>query len=71
MLDSQANEKHEAKRGSGRKRRSSGHERQDSQEEGGKKRRKVTKREIDRTDHSEETAESADEEKSQMKGTHL
>ena len=75
MLDSQAKEKHEAKkRGSiGRKRRSSSHERKDSQGEGGgdKKRRKVTKREIEGIDHSEKSAKSSDDEISQMKGTHL
>ena len=76
MLDSQAKEKHEAKkRGSiGRKRRSSGgHERKDSQREGGgdMKRRKVTKREIEGIDHSEKSAESSNDEISRMKGTHL
>ena len=75
MLDSQAKEKHEAKkRGSiGRKRRSSGHERNDSQGEGGagKKRRKITKREIEGIDHSEKSAESSDDEISRMKGTYL
>ena len=76
MLDGQAKEKHEAKkRGSiGRKRRSSSHERKDSQGEGGggiKKRRKVTKREIEGMDHSEKSAESSDDEISRMKGTYL
>ena len=72
MLDSQANKKQEAKKGrSSRKRSSSGHKRRDSQEEeggGGVKRRKVAKRE--KIDHSEKTAESANDEMSQMKGTY-
>ena len=76
MLDSQAKEKHEAKKrgSSGRKRRSSSsHGRKDSQAEGGgdMKRRKVTKREIKGIDHSEKSAESSDDEISRMKGTHL
>ena len=68
MLDNQANKKEEAKKSSSRKRSSSGHERQDSleEEEGGAKRRKVTKKE--KIHHSEKTAESANDEMSQMKG---
>ena len=67
MLDSQTTKKQEAKKGS--RKRSSDHERQDLEEGGGgAKRRKVTKKE--KLDHSNstKTAESANDEVSQMKG---
>ena len=76
MLDYQANEKLEAKKkGSSRKRSSSGHERRDSQGEGegegGAKRRKVnTKRDIEKIDYSEKPTESENDEMSQMRGMH-
>lgn len=74
MLDCQANEKPETKKkGSSRKRSSSGHERRDSQGEGegGAKRRKVdTKRDIEKIDHSEKPTESENDEMSQMRGMH-
>ena len=67
MLDSQTTKKQEAKKGS--RKRSSDHERQDLEEGGGgAKRRKVAKKE--KLDHSNstKTAESANDEVSQMKG---